>query len=348
MWKLKFHQSRRVVLDEVLCMACCRGLLAIGARDHIEVFDLRTLTSGKRSLRRLEGLHTNFVRRLLLPTETCLVSASSSGFVKRWDLGTGVGLWVKDFGARLVCDLALLPGGLVVVSSFHGDSWGLDLDTGDSLFAVGARSDRLTSVASLGNLSMDGRFATGSQDRAIRVWAADGALARVVGVKAEVWSLCLSPCGQTVAAGCGHGAVRLFQLPGWGDLWEASAFLASYVRSVAFSPDGALIACTGSDEDAVKILCSETGSTVLTLSGHTGRVNAAVFTRGGTKLITGGGDWTIRVWRLFFTPERRVRSLCHGLGLIEGGGSSDPFFEIMARVKRMWMGVAGVAECKAF
>jgi WD40 repeat protein len=67
------------------------------------------------------------------------------------------------------------------------------------------------------------------------------------------------------------------------------------VTSVAFSPDGRLLA-SGSYDKTIKLWDVATGSLVRTLSGHTDDVYSVAFSPDGRLLASGSGDETIRLW----------------------------------------------------
>jgi len=68
------------------------------------------------------------------------------------------------------------------------------------------------------------------------------------------------------------------------------------VCSVAFSPDGTLLASAGTD-NKVRVWQAATGAAVRTLTGHTGQVSAVMFSPDGTLLASAGFDNTVRVWQ---------------------------------------------------
>ena len=70
-----------------------------------------------------------------------------------------------------------------------------------------------------------------------------------------------------------------------------------WVRSVAFSPDGALLAI-GFWEKIAQVYRVSDGSLLLTLTGHTNRVASVAFSPNGEMLATGSDDSTARLWRV--------------------------------------------------
>ncbi|MBV9313587.1 MAG: hypothetical protein JO100_07485, partial [Pseudonocardia sp.] len=69
----------------------------------------------------------------------------------------------------------------------------------------------------------------------------------------------------------------------------------NWVRGVAFSPDGRLLATTSYDR-TVRVWDPATGAHLRTLEGHTNWVNGVAFSPDGRLLATASRDRTVRLW----------------------------------------------------
>ncbi|KAL2822904.1 WD40-repeat-containing domain protein [Aspergillus granulosus] len=70
---------------------------------------------------------------------------------------------------------------------------------------------------------------------------------------------------------------------------------SNYVRTLAFSPDGKLVA-SGSYDNTVRLWDSATGATRSTLTGHSDYVYTVAFSPDGKLVASGSGDKTVRLW----------------------------------------------------
>jgi WD40 repeat protein len=77
------------------------------------------------------------------------------------------------------------------------------------------------------------------------------------------------------------------------------------IRSIAYSPDGAMIAAAGGD-GSVLAWDAASGDSPARLEGHTASVLCVAFSPDGKTLASAAGDRTIRLWDLGGRSERAV------------------------------------------
>ncbi|EPS45511.1 hypothetical protein H072_513 [Dactylellina haptotyla CBS 200.50] len=89
------------------------------------------------------------------------------------------------------------------------------------------------------------------------------------------------------------------RLPHVQDRWSASLQIleghADFVNSVAFSPNGKILA-SASDDSTIRLWDTNTGMSLQTLQGHTSWVQAVAYSADGKVLISGSRDTTVRMW----------------------------------------------------
>jgi serine/threonine protein kinase/WD40 repeat protein len=104
-------------------------------------------------------------------------------------------------------------------------------------------------------------------------------------------ALAFSPNGLLLATGLGVYHVDNGQL-----VYYTSPGLSVHASSVAFSPDGQLIATASAGETTAMLWKAATGELLHTLNAHTGEVRAVAFSPDSRRLATGSDDCSVRIW----------------------------------------------------
>ena len=124
----------------------------------------------------------------------------------------------------------------------------------------------------------------------------------------EVNSVAFSHDGALLASGSSNNYVRLWRLSDGGLMWElrkrpevlemdSSGISIEQILSVAFSPNGALMA-SGSNDGTIRLLQVSDGRLLRTWVGHRNGVESVLFSPDGSLMASGGRDNTVRVWRV--------------------------------------------------
>ncbi|MGK7872190.1 MAG: protein kinase [Xenococcaceae cyanobacterium] len=168
------------------------------------------------------------------------------------------------------------------------------------------------------------------------VKASDFSLAGTIEIPAgAVWSLAISPDGQTLASGSDNKTIELYELK-TRKLLRTLTSHGNVVRSVGFSPDGSTLV-SGSGNGTIKVWNRQTGALEQELLGHSGPIWSVAVSPDGQTLVSGSGDQTIKVWDLkagkltrnLFGHSARVFSVAFApSGKIFASGSADKTIKI--------------------
>ncbi len=282
-----------------------------------------------------ENLRDRFVPFAFSPDSQILACIASLGEPSDAPLimRIGIQLWAVQSGRLLrtikttyVADeftsLALSPDGhtlavgLVSVDPFGSvDLW--DVQSGHLL-----RTIDQWNVASILAFSSDGHtLVVASQDEAINfspvviLDVASGRRLQELDLNGALDAVALSPDGSMLATAVEYDTVfdilkdstpaldlgiTLWEVTGGKSLHTlvkiaGTADLRAIPHSVAFSPDGRMLAA-GLTDKTIKLWNTTTGAILRTLTGHTSGVNAVAFSPDGRMLASGSSDLTWMVW----------------------------------------------------
>ena len=245
-----------------------------------------------------------------LPEDGRVVAGTEGGTIKIYS-PTGQLERSIDAHALGVLSLSVAPDGRIVSSGEDRIIKIWQASTGKLVRTLEGHAvpGQVVSVA----FSPDGKLVvSGGEDDTVRIWdSGSGSLNhtfKAEGSDGDQFAVAFAYDGALVAAGSKGGRVRFWN-PETGQYAGQIEQVGGPLRSLAFSPDGRLLATAtlsnyrksswanqvGTSDATVKLWRVPTGN-LQGLKGHKGAVNALAVAPDGSLIASGGIDHTVRLW----------------------------------------------------
>lgn len=248
----------------------------------------------------LEDGHDGCINSVAVSSDNLwVVSGSDDETVLIWDINSGKVIKTFEGHTDSINSVAFNHDNSKIISACVDNLvhiWDVETQGIDLVF------NKHTDSVCAAQFSLSGEIAASSaSDNLTFIWNSKTGeiLHTLKGHEDWIYSLAFSPNGDHLVTGSHDYTLCIWDIKS-GEMFKKLE-QPDTVISVAYSHDGSKIAA-GSDSHMVYVWDVETGVIVNQLEGHSGSVQAAVFSHDDAKVISCGADKMIRVWVLDKEP----------------------------------------------
>lgn len=244
-------------------------------------------------------MYTPSVRALTISSDgTYLACAGSDASLRIWDLAKGSLLATCEGSGTSVRCLAFLPGtSICIAGGWDGIARSWDVPGG----TLSGTRDGHSSIITCCCVDPKGQIlVTTSNDTTIRIWQTDGEKDPVVirDARKEVSSCAISKDGTLLATAGLDPVIRLYNLPE-GTPAGTILQVPGKPTVLTFTGDDLAIAA-GYDTGTLVYYSVHERSLIRTVPAHAGAITGMAIVPGEDRIVTGGIDGMIRIFRLPF------------------------------------------------
>lgn len=226
--------------------------------------------------------------------------AGKSGLVASWTVGQLEGEKFPppstSFEVKHSVEVDAVAGcyinGKLAVTMWNRTIVEIDQRTGVCALLVDGHNGDVDAVAV--HPTQRGVFATGSDDKSVKIWGVGLVASHTVPMKDAVRTLQYSPSGEVLVAGLLSGSVALLNAA-TGALLAEVRVTKEEVSALAFSLDGRALA-VGSHDSSIYLVDPASLATKLKMSRHSSNVEHLQFSSDGKFLMSDSRDYEILFW----------------------------------------------------